>query len=352
MQTAAISVTIAAGLLLGGAGGLGVALAAADTEQRSDSAGADAGPRTDDKQADRPDGSEPKADGQSRPDGKAEGDDPGRPDKPRPDKPDKPEQPNPDKPDKPDEPGRPWGWKPGSHGHGPPSHDHSSKPKRPGHGPGKGHDWPGDWPWKPDGPCEDPGDNPGNPGNPGKPPPTSPAPPTSPIPPISGGGGSGNGGFPSPPLTPQVPGEPTPSEPGVLAAAGGGLAPAIGLPGALAPISPPVMIMPRVGGSPSRAAPPVAEPPAPAPARPVAPQRPAGIAPAPASTPTLSGMPASFRAGYPEYLRSARLTEVAGLALPGVAGIVALTALGGLVGFRQAKAGHAVRSAGTARFLQ
>ena len=45
------------------------------------------------------------------------------------------------------------------------------------------------------------------------------------------------------------------------------------------------------------------------------------------------------------------MAELAGVALPGLAGIFGLTALGGLVGYRQAKAGHAVRTAGTARFL-
>ncbi|MET0701757.1 MAG: hypothetical protein ABWY93_19065, partial [Mycobacterium sp.] len=59
----------------------------------------------------------------------------------------------------------------------------------------------------------------------------------------------------------------------------------------------------------------------------------------------------TFRAGYPEYLRSARMGEVAGLAVPGIAGILVLTAAGGLVGYRQAKAGLTVRAAGTARFL-
>jgi hypothetical protein len=63
-------------------------------------------------------------------------------------------------------------------------------------------------------------------------------------------------------------------------------------------------------------------------------------------------LPESFRAGYPEYLRSARMGEVAGVAAPGIAGILILTAAGGLVGYRQAKAGLAVRAAGTARFLQ
>lgn len=65
-----------------------------------------------------------------------------------------------------------------------------------------------------------------------------------------------------------------------------------------------------------------------------------------------SQVPESFRLGYPEYLREAKVGEVAVFALPGVLGILALTALGGFLGYRQAKAGHAVRAAGTARFLR
>ncbi len=56
--------------------------------------------------------------------------------------------------------------------------------------------------------------------------------------------------------------------------------------------------------------------------------------------------------GYPEYLREAKTGEVAALAVPGVVGLLALTAFGGVVGYRQARAGHLVRAAGTARFLQ
>jgi hypothetical protein len=56
--------------------------------------------------------------------------------------------------------------------------------------------------------------------------------------------------------------------------------------------------------------------------------------------------------GYPEYLREAKTGEVAALAVPGVVGLLVLTALGGVVGYRQARAGHLVHAAGTARFLQ
>ena len=40
------------------------------------------------------------------------------------------------------------------------------------------------------------------------------------------------------------------------------------------------------------------------------------------------------------------------VALPGLAGIVGITALGGFLGYRQAKVGYILRAAGSARFLQ
>ena len=60
----------------------------------------------------------------------------------------------------------------------------------------------------------------------------------------------------------------------------------------------------------------------------------------------------SYRIGYTEYLRTAGLPQVAALAVPGLAGIMVLTGAGGLVGYRQAKAGHAVRVSGSARFIE
>jgi hypothetical protein len=42
---------------------------------------------------------------------------------------------------------------------------------------------------------------------------------------------------------------------------------------------------------------------------------------------------------------------MAAVAVPGVTGILVLTSAGGLVGYRQARAGHAVRASGTARFI-
>jgi hypothetical protein len=59
-----------------------------------------------------------------------------------------------------------------------------------------------------------------------------------------------------------------------------------------------------------------------------------------------------YRAGYADYLRVADTTEIAAVAVPGTTGLVALTALGGVLGYRQAKAGRALRANGTARFLE
>lgn len=45
------------------------------------------------------------------------------------------------------------------------------------------------------------------------------------------------------------------------------------------------------------------------------------------------------------------MTDLAEAALPGTVGLLGLSGLGGLIGYRQAKAGFALRAAGTARFL-
>lgn len=80
------------------------------------------------------------------------------------------------------------------------------------------------------------------------------------------------------------------------------------------------------------------------------------ISPAPASVPpnlpeTVAGTTNPASAGLPAVPR-ADLGRIAAVALPGLAGIAALTALGGFLGYRQAKAGYVLRTAGTARFLQ
>jgi hypothetical protein len=62
-------------------------------------------------------------------------------------------------------------------------------------------------------------------------------------------------------------------------------------------------------------------------------------------------MPESFRAGYGPYLRNAGIGQVAAVAVPGVTGILILTGAGGLLGYRQARAGRAMRANGMARFM-
>jgi hypothetical protein len=58
-----------------------------------------------------------------------------------------------------------------------------------------------------------------------------------------------------------------------------------------------------------------------------------------------------FRQGYTQYLRTARVTELATLALPGIAGLLVITASGGAIGYRQANSGRFVR-VDAARFLR
>ena len=57
------------------------------------------------------------------------------------------------------------------------------------------------------------------------------------------------------------------------------------------------------------------------------------------------------RQGYTDYLRSPGLPQLAGAALPGVAGILLMTLGGGIIGYRQADAGRMIRTSGAARYL-
>ena len=45
------------------------------------------------------------------------------------------------------------------------------------------------------------------------------------------------------------------------------------------------------------------------------------------------------------------MSQIVALALPGVAGMLVMTGAGGLIGYRQAKAGHVVRTGRAARFV-
>jgi hypothetical protein len=154
----------------------------------------------------------------------------------------------------------------------------------------------------------------------------------------------------------QLPEELTPNQPGgaaVLdAGAGAAAAPAIG---PAAPITLPVIVAPPVGvgagagGAGAGAAvggPPVIP-------RAVTAEPPGGRIPSPANAGSKVVVPSSsYRLGYTEYLRTAGLPQVAALAVPGLVGILVLTGLGGLVGYRQAKSGQAVQVGGSARFMR
>lgn len=69
---------------------------------------------------------------------------------------------------------------------------------------------------------------------------------------------------------------------------------------------------------------------------------PAEAMPAPAGGATPMGTP-SVRQGYPQSLRVARMGEIAVVAVPGLAGLLALTFGGGLIGYRQANSGRYLR---------
>ena len=192
--------------------------------------------------------------------------------------------------------------------------------------------WPFPWPWPP------------NPG-PGQPP---------------GPGGGGGGGHPEVPsarprVAPQMqlPPELMPPTNGPVGPTVANVEPGVGIAAAQVPIAPitlPVIVAPATGlggggGSPGAPALPVTP-------RGVTAEPLAGREPLPANVGSNVAVPAaSYRIGYTEYLRSAGLSQVAALAVPGVAGMLVLTGAGGLVGYRQAKAGHAVHTGGTARFV-
>jgi hypothetical protein len=72
---------------------------------------------------------------------------------------------------------------------------------------------------------------------------------------------------------------------------------------------------------------------------------------APRSTTSALGNDIAYRQGFPQYLRTARIGELATVALPGIAGLLALTASGGVIGYRQANSGRQLRME-VERFLQ
>jgi hypothetical protein len=141
----------------------------------------------------------------------------------------------------------------------------------------------------------------------------------------------------------QLPSVPQPSAIDVVPGVG---AAAADLP--IPPLTLPVIVAPAAGlGAGSAGAPAL-----PAAPRGVSAEPPAAREPPPTDAGSNVAAPAaSYRVGYPDYLRKAGLSQVAALAVPGVTGMLVLTGAGGLVGYRQAKAGHAVHIGGTARFV-
>jgi hypothetical protein len=80
-----------------------------------------------------------------------------------------------------------------------------------------------------------------------------------------------------------------------------------------------------------------------------------GPAPTPAPPPATAAVPIEVpatRLGYQRYLRTAKVTDMAVIALPGVAGLVLMTVSGGFIGYRQANSVRFIRAAGAERFLR
>jgi hypothetical protein len=187
-----------------------------------------------------------------------------------------------------------------------------------------------------------------------------------------GGGGGGGGDVPSSAGTSRPSNlPPVPTAPGsreiVIRAEPTAPAPAAPAPAAPAPagpvpapvVAPPVVVPPIVVPPmvpPAPAVGPVVTPPPPEVHPPsLTPPPRTDRQPAPVGELGPQGIPVTFRVGYPDYLRAATVGELAAVALPGAAGIFLITALGGLVGFRQARAALALPPANVAnvvRFLQ
>ena len=185
---------------------------------------------------------------------------------------------------------------------------------------------------------------------------------TSPRPPTTDGGDSDFGGFevprglPDPPPAMQLPPprevQPAvPGEPGVGGTVPVGVGAAAAVPSVLSTL--PVVVLPTVVLNGGGAAPagPAGLPPLPAGPRVGTAEPPAALEPFPASVGDNVVVAASYRLGYAEYLRTAGMSQLVGLALPGVAGMLVMTGAGGVIGYRQAKAGHVVRTGRAARFV-
>lgn len=170
-------------------------------------------------------------------------------------------------------------------------------------------------------------------------------------------GGGGGGPAPSsgrtgrPTTLPPVPTEPSGR---IVVIRSGPSVQAPVIPAAPAPVVVPPVIEAPVAPVPSAGAlPPVYEPPAAA-VPPVTPQphgQPGSGHAVPTSAVNAPGPSASFRVGYADVLRTADVEGLILAAVPGISGMVALTAFGGLLGYRQARAAQSIRSSAIARFM-
>lgn len=126
-------------------------------------------------------------------------------------------------------------------------------------------------------------------------------------------------------------------------------APAIAAPPAVPIVPAPVAVPPApVVSVPAPAAPPAGLPPA----VPSAPAVPAPRSEPPVAQPhSVPAVPESFRLGYADYLRTASTSDLLFAVLPGLGGMLLMTAAGGAVGFRQARAAQTLPSPQIARFL-
>lgn len=127
------------------------------------------------------------------------------------------------------------------------------------------------------------------------------------------------------------------------------------------PVAPPRPVLPPVAPP---VIPPVAVAPPPAGGRPGsqvhvpnsivagAPPGMRGPAPTPAPPPAAVPVEAPARLGYQRYLRTAKVSDMAVVALPGVAGLVLMTVSGGFIGYRQANSVRFIRVEGAERFLR
>lgn len=162
----------------------------------------------------------------------------------------------------------------------------------------------------------------------------------------SGGGGGYEGAAPSTGLVIAPPPELSADAPAPLFAAEPAELPVPAAPALSLPVIAVLPAVPELGGTGAGGAwrPPAQVGPVRPPVRREPPQPPAAP---PAGD---AAVPVSYRAGYGEYLRTADLPALVAVAVPGATGIMLLTGAGGLIGYRQARAGHAIRAGAAGRF--